>query len=74
MTKKPRKPTIGERLAVDHICGGDWGAPERRDIARRIDSAIRRAVKEGFACGANMGTDLAREQRSRLNRKYGVKL
>lgn len=38
------KMTAGERIACEFASGGDWGPSQRRDIARRIDAAIRKAA------------------------------
>jgi len=43
-----RKQTAGERVAAKYASGGDWGHLQRRDIARDIDAAIRKAAWEGF--------------------------
>lgn len=50
------KMTAGERIACEFASGGDWGPSQRRDIARRIDTAIRKAANSaawdgyGYAC------------------------
>lgn len=46
-TKKPKPATAGEKIA-----SGDWGLPRRKELSRRIDRAIARAVrKERERCG-----------------------
>lgn len=51
MNKKPKPATAGERVVTawnDHHIGIDdvRDDPESRDLARRIDAAIRRAVRK----------------------------
>lgn len=48
-TKK--KATIGTRIADEYASGGDWGPQQRREIARRIDAAIRADGKKAFTRG-----------------------
>lgn len=84
MTKRAKKATVGERIADDFASGGDWGPQQRRDIAHRIDSAIKRAVKEAYIGGLYMGyysksrPSLTIENRvaypQDLNAKYGTNL
>lgn len=92
MKKKKWKRTLGERLM--QIPGPEplpngyeelWW--DERLKARRIDAAIRRAVREAVkwtweegrayedtACGRNYSPSVAKNIKARIERKYGVRL
>ena len=83
---KPRKKaTAGERVEMAYlICDiADFRTShmfiDQRDRARRIDAAIRRAVREAYRAGNQINNPscslkLAEEEKARIEKKYGVKL
>ena len=73
-----RKRTTGTRLTEQYINGyGDRNDPDMSTLARAIDSAVRRAVRETAQAFKyqNMGHGCsAVDAMKRLESRYGVKL
>lgn len=84
---KPKKATAGERIvlsvyggpphAIREYQSGEWTS--RRAVARRIDSALRRAVSEAWYLGMEYGINTANSTpcediKIGLERKRQVKL
>jgi len=87
-----KKATAGEKIVMGIYGGPLHGIREyqsidyanRRKLARRIDTAIKRAVKQAWACGRAyeckllIGTSqsvlCAKEIAARISTKHGVKL
>lgn len=70
-----KKQTIGERIAGHEFCETDITCLHCRGvIARRIDAAIRRAVREAFHPSPDASREYQEAERNRVARKYGVRL
>lgn len=69
--RKARKLTKGDRIVVAYwkddgettLASREYWSDEDDALARRIDAAIKRAVKDGYKC-----------HKEYLNHKYGVNL
>lgn len=87
--KKAKKATAGDRAMLKimvPLASEYEGSPRwvyRQQCARRIDAAIRRAVRDGFDAGVEYANALRRDNAStdhlsailaRIERKYGVRL
>jgi hypothetical protein len=69
VAKREKKATVGMRLAMAaHGDRYEASSPGIQSLARRIDAAIKRAVREGY------DSDGSPASRERLNTKYGVNL
>jgi hypothetical protein len=87
---KPKRATAGERIMCGFYSNMSLDEIRREDTehgisgactARRIDSAIRRAVREAWEAGRDYENSLDSYDatpdhpiRERIERKYGVKL
>ena len=78
MTKRAKKATVGERLVVRYM-DLTMQDPDAIALAKAIDSAIKRAVREAWICGRMAGVQslspggkLALKQR--IETKYNVTL
>ena len=85
MSKKPKRPSVGERIAakvdVEWGYSGEGAAQVREDDARRIDAEIRRAVREAWAhsdrhlaCRIGGQRIEASNAKEAIEQKYGVTL
>ena len=77
--------TVGEKIVISVFGGPLHGVREyqsgeyanRRTAARRIDSALRRAVKDAYHagyCDSQWFLSKPKEQKKRIEKKYGIKL
>lgn len=74
MTKaKAKRATVGAKLAAKYA-SGDWGELERRDIARDIDRAVRRAFLHGRFALSCFSTGGDCKRCTKIAASYGVKL
>lgn len=66
--KKGKTATVGMKIAKTiYVEGTVTDAIQRVTLARRIDAAVRRAVKEAWYSDKNM-------DREHIERKYNIKL
>jgi len=75
MTKRERtRATVGSRLADRMYADGTvtCGLVERLAIARRIDAAVKRAVREGYEAGYEDGPGHRVMRWNDLADKYGM--
>lgn len=83
MTKRERtRATVGDRIAAK--ASAEFGYPGDvpiEDLARRIDTAIKRAVREGFGWGRNYelckqqgDTKQMAQSREHINTTYGTRI
>ena len=82
MTKRERtRATVGERIAEEAITRAlninmsNTRESRKAALARRIDAAVKRAVRDTFQSASEMiDRDSEGRIREYLNTKYGVKL
>lgn len=79
---KPKKPTTGERIVAKHIRfgsqlldpPGNKPTSKREWLARSIDTAIRKAVKEAWNAAVEFERFEHAIDRRKLEAKYGVRI
>ena len=77
-----KKPTTGEKIMCDFYgmsieelrTGESQSAWSAKSTARRIDAAIKRAVKEAFHPSLDASREYRLAERNRVAAKYNVKL
>lgn len=72
-----KRATAGERIASKEMRMVHTTDVGRADLARKIDAAIKRAVKEAYSVGQFVqkdGDEDAAIAHGQLEHKYGVKL
>lgn len=73
-----KKETTGEKIAADRLWADNLYVTERATLAKQIDRAIRRAVREAFAAGKDYGNERTYDEgviaRQQIETRYGVTL